>query len=67
MKVALINLQEQELDIPLYEELETNNSAVNSFDRIQLGLDVENDKIVHDEATAEDETIYIDVPVYVRG
>ncbi len=65
--MALINLQEYELDVPLYEELETNNIAANDFDRIQLGLNLGNDRVVHEDFSVDDETIYVDVPVYVRG
>ncbi len=65
--MALINLEELELDVPLYEELETNNIAITDFDRIQLGLNVGNDKVVHDDTVQDEETIYLDVPVYIRG
>ncbi len=57
---------EEEIEIPLYNELDA--STVDNVDRIVIGFDLKEDRvnrILSDEEV--DETIYLDVPTYVRG
>lgn len=57
---------EEELDVPLYGELDTNKTTKDA-QRIFIGLDLKDDRIVRTIDDEQDKTIYIDVPTFVRG
>ncbi len=57
---------EEELEVPLYSELDVNETT-KVAQRISIGLDLKDDRIVRESADDLDRTIYIDVPTYVRG
>ncbi len=56
---------EEEIEIPLYNEFD--NSVSHDSHRITIGLDLNEDRITRAVTEDVDETIYLDVPTYVRG